>query len=126
MKQLKASGQLAKVRGVVIFDMIGFDRTPPISALVETKSFNEDFIQPFLAAAGEEAELAASVSYHPFGSDHMPFLRENLPCFLFIEDEYGANPNYHQVTDKAEAINVNLFESIVKVTVRTISALLSR
>ena len=126
VKQLKAAGQLEKIRGVVIFDMIGFDRTPPISALVETKNFNEEFIQPFLAAAGEEAELETSVSYYPFGSDHMPFLREKMPCFLFIEDEYGANPNYHQVTDKADDININLFEAIVKVTVRTMTSLLGQ
>mgnify|MGYP001553879521 CR=1 FL=1 len=124
VKQLKAAGLLPKVRGAVIFDMLGWDANDPISALVETKSNCEDYIQPFLAAAKEEAVLATSISYHPFGSDHMPFFREKVPCFLFIEDEYGSNPHYHQVSDKSEAIDVALFEAIVRVTVRAMSRLL--
>ena len=125
VKQIKAAGLLPKVRGAVIFDMLGWDAKEPISALVETKSSCEDYIQPFLAAANEEEKLATSISYHPFGSDHMPFFREQVPCFLFIEDEYDSNPHYHQVTDKSEAINVALFEAIVRVTVRTIQRLVS-
>lgn len=120
VKDLKASGDIERVLGAVNFDMIGFDKTPPLSALFETYENHKGFIANFIAAAGAQADeskkLKIGVSYRPWGSDHMPFLKAQVPCFLFIEDEFEANPNYHQVTDRFADINIALSTEFVRVT----------
>jgi hypothetical protein len=120
VKELKASGDISKVLGVVNFDMIGFDKTPPLSTLFETyenyKGFIANFIEAANAQSDESKRLKITVSYRPWGSDHIPFLKAQVPCFLFIEDEFDANPNYHQVTDKFEFINIALSAEFVRVT----------
>ncbi len=126
VKELKASGDILKVLGVVNFDMIGFDKTPPLSTLFETyetyKGFIANFIEAANAQSDESKRLKITVSYRPWGSDHIPFLKAQVPCFLFIEDEFDANPNYHQTSDKFEFINIELSAEFVRVTV---SALLN-
>ncbi|OQA75216.1 MAG: Aminopeptidase S [bacterium ADurb.Bin243] len=120
VKELKASGELSKVLGTVNFDMIGFDKTPPLSSLFETYENYKDFIANFISAAQEQTDetkrLKITVSYRPWGSDHIPFLKAQIPCFLFIEDEFEANSNYHQTTDKFEFINLGLCAEFVRVT----------
>jgi Zn-dependent M28 family amino/carboxypeptidase len=120
VKQLKKDGEVNRIKGVVNFDMIGFDKNAPISSLIETKTFCKDFISDFTDTMEKDGKLKYKISYQPFGSDHMPFLNENIPCFLFIEDEYDLNPNYHQVTDLVEYINIDLATEIVNVTIKTL------
>ena len=129
VKELKASGELAKTLGVVNFDMIGFDKTPPLSTLFETYETCKGFIANFISVANaqtdEAKKLKITVSYRPWGSDHIPFLKAQVPCFLFIEDEFEANPNYHQVTDKFADINISLSAEFVRVTAVTLLNLVS-
>ena len=120
VKDLKTSGDILKVLGAVNFDMIGFDKTPPLSTLFETyenyKGFIANFIDAAAAQKDEAKRLKITVSYRPWGSDHIPFLKAQVPCFLFIEDEFDANPNYHQLSDKSEFINIALSAEFVRVT----------
>ena len=129
VKELKASGDIAKILGVVNFDMIGFDKTPPLSTLFETYETCKGFIANFIAVANaqtdESKKLKVTVSYRPWGSDHIPFLKAQLPCFLFIEDEFEANPNYHQVSDKFADVNIALSAEFVRVTAVTLINLVS-
>lgn len=107
VKQLQADNEISRVAGAIIFDMIGFDRTAPISCLFEMKPYCDDFAAPFMEVAKGHG-LKTSVSHHPWGSDHVPFFRVNIPCFLFIEDEFEANPNYHKTTDLVKDVNFDL------------------
>ena len=129
VKELKNSGEIAKIEGVVNFDMIGFDKTPPLSALFETYKNNEAFIANFIEEANnqpnESQRLKISISYNPWGSDHIPFLRAAVPCFLFIEEEFEANTTYHKTTDKIECVNIDLSAEFVRVTVATLLRLVS-
>ncbi|HOT75587.1 MAG TPA: M28 family peptidase, partial [Candidatus Wallbacteria bacterium] len=121
--------ELTNVLGVVNFDMIGFDKTPPLSSLFETYENYKDFIANFISAAEEQADetrrLKITVSYRPWGSDHIPFLKAQIPCFLFIEDEFEANSNYHQTTDKFEFINLGLCTEFVRVTTSALMNMVS-
>jgi Zn-dependent M28 family amino/carboxypeptidase len=114
-----------KILGAVIFDMIGFDHKPPVSGLLETKSVNKDFIKIFSDEASRIGFSDISVSYRPFGSDHMPFLNQQIPCFLFIETEYDDNPNYHKTTDIVEFVNSELAAAIIKTSVLGLEKLLT-
>lgn len=119
VKALKKSGDIEKIKGVVNYDMIGFDRKSPLSALIETHRFADPFIRNFVAAAQNSGALKTSVSFHAWGSDHVPFLNEEVPTFLFIEDEYAANPNYHKTTDTFKDVNMGLVEAIIQTVVDT-------
>jgi hypothetical protein len=120
VKQLEADGELQNVLGVVNLDMIGFDRTPPLSTLVETKSFCQDFIVPFVDLA-KKLNIKTTISLRPWGSDHIPFLSKQLPCFLFIEDEYEANHNYHKTTDLLKDVNLDLTTGMMKVVIEVMA-----
>jgi hypothetical protein len=122
VKMLKNAGQTDKILGVVNFDMIGFDKKPPLSVLIETKKEHEHFITPFVENA--QTSLKASISYHPWGSDHVPFLNARIPCFLIIEDEYAANHNYHKTTDLIDDVNINLVTEITSSIIKTVTSIL--
>jgi len=124
VKQLEKSGELKNVLGVVNLDMIGFDKKGQISGLIETKRFSDDFINNFKTVSDKIGKLELSTSYNPWGSDHVPFLNKNIPCFLFIETEYGANPNYHRTTDTFKYVNMELVTGITRVVVETLATLI--
>lgn len=124
VRQLKADNELDKVLGVANMDMIGFDRQPPLSTLLETRQAHEKFVARFVREA-EGLGMKPSVSYRPWGSDHVPFLNQGIPCILMIEDEYEDNPNYHQTTDLLKDVNLDLAAGIVESIVRVITALAS-
>lgn len=127
VKELQRTGEIKRLAGAVVYDMIGWDRIPPLSALVETKEFTRPFFTPFLeAAASLGGKLKCTVNLSPWGSDHMPFLRANIPCFLFIEDEFETNLNYHKTTDLSKDVNFDLTAEMVRVTAAGLEALLSR
>ncbi|HNY11882.1 MAG TPA: M28 family peptidase [Candidatus Wallbacteria bacterium] len=120
VRQLTADGELSRVLGVVNFDMIGFDKTAPLSSLFETHEFSKPFITNFINEAAKKGILKVTVSYNAWGSDHIAFLKAKVPCFLFIEDEFEENTTYHKTTDKIEFVNFSLSAEIVRVTAQTL------
>ena len=125
VSQLKASGEIMKVLGMVNLDMIGFDKVPPISSLWQTRQSFDPFVSNFLAVAKQAAKLKITMSYNVWGSDHVSFINAGVPAFLFIEDEYGANPNYHKITDRLEFINPEMLEEFVRITAQGLVNILS-
>lgn len=124
VKSLKNEGKIKNIRGVINFDMIGYDKQLPLSALIETKSTHKNFITPFVQNA--EQHIKTSVSYNPWGSDHVPFLKAKIPCFLFIEDEYANNHNYHKTTDLIDDVNIDLVQKITNSVLQTVLSLIKQ
>lgn len=125
VKELQKTGEIKNLLGVVNFDMISWDREPPLSTLIETREFSNPFLAPFLEEA-KAGGLKTTVSYNPWGSDHVPFLRANVPTFLFIEDEFETNTNYHQVSDLPKDCNFALATDMVRVVTAVLTALIER
>lgn len=123
--QLKASGEIAKVAGMVNLDMIGFDKVAPISSMWQTKQEFHPFVDNFLAVAKEGGRLKYKLSYSLWGSDHVSFATAGVPAFLFIEDEYGSNPNYHKLTDRIETLNPEMLNEFVRVVAQGFVNMLS-
>ena len=80
-----------------------------------------DLVQERLDALGDELGVAArytdmtsQISYHAWGSDHMPFLNKKIPTVLNIESEFDDNPNYHKTSDLPGAINFDLCHQILR------------
>jgi hypothetical protein len=123
--QLKASGEIKNVLGMVNLDMIGFDKVAPISSMWQTKQEFHPFVDNFLAAAKEVGKLKITMSYSLWGSDHVSFATAGVPAFLFIEDEYGSNPNYHKVTDRLETLNPEMLREFVRIVAQGLVNMLS-
>ena len=125
VRKFLAENDKDKIRGAVILDMIGFDHKGPVSGLLETKIAYKEFIKVFSDEAAVFGSPEISVSFSPFGSDHMPFINNKIPAFLFIETEYDDNPNYHRTTDIIDYVNGELVEAIIKISVQGLEKLLS-
>ncbi len=106
-------------RAVLNMDMIGFDRTPPLSIMMETSSAFKPLAEKIENLAAEYTSLTVHTSYHAWGSDHVPFIQQNVPAVLTIESEFEANHNYHQVTDLIKDMNPDLCKEIVTLNAAT-------
>ena len=95
-------------------DMIGFDNTPPLSFMIETASFNRQMAEQFTDVARKYTSMTSQISYNPWGSDHMPFLKKEIPAVLTIESEFDDNPTYHQVTDTPDRVNLDLCAQMLR------------
>jgi hypothetical protein len=105
---LTSSGNLAKVRSVVIMDMIGYSANSDLDADYETYSTHSGYMNKFGAAAATYVPaLNVTLSTNPFGSDHMPYLDAGKPTVLAIESDYGSYPHYHKSTDLPANIGPN-------------------
>ena len=115
--------EIASLRGVLTMDMIAFDAKPPLTAVIETKSFNQPMAEQLSDLAASYTALTTQISYNPWGSDHVPFLQKEIPTILTIESEYDDNPTYHQVTDTPEKMNRGLGLEILKLNAAALANL---
>jgi hypothetical protein len=104
---------------VLNLDMIGFDKQPPLSVLLETNSFNRPMIETMQDLAQKHTELSIRTSFSAWGSDHAPFLNKRIPAVLTIESEFSSNPNYHQTSDLIPTINQELCQEILRLNAAT-------
>jgi hypothetical protein len=106
--ELQANGDLAKVRSVVIMDMIGYSANNVLNADYETYATHSAYMNKFAAAAATYVPaLQVTLSTNPFGSDHMPYLGAGKPTVLAIESDYDVYPHYHKSTDLPANIGPN-------------------
>lgn len=100
VQALNQSGDLSKLRGVAIMDMIGYSASSTLRALFESSSAHTGYLQQFAAAAATYVpELSVLLSTNPFGSDHVPYLNAGVPTVLSIENDWSIYPHYHRTTD---------------------------
>lgn len=100
---LQASGDLDKVQGVVVMDMIGYSADSQLNA--DYESYSQTYLDRFGAAAATYApELDVVTSLNPFGSDHMPYLDAGRQAALGIESDYDSYPYYHDSGDTPDHI----------------------
>jgi Zn-dependent M28 family amino/carboxypeptidase len=102
---LAAGGDLAKLRAVVVMDMIGYSADAHLDADYESYASMSTYTQQFGAAAATYApDLHIVFQTNPWGSDHVPYLEAGVPTVLAIESDYDAYPDYHRATDVPAAI----------------------
>ena len=115
--------ELARIRGVINMDMIGFEATPPLSMMFETARFCEPLVQQMQDLAAKYTTLTTTVSWNPWGSDHIPFIKKEIQTVLTIESEFDDNPTYHKVTDTFEKVNQELSYQILRLNAATLAEL---
>lgn len=119
--KLKSQGRLSELSFVINMDMVGYNSNGLFE--IETN-------QPFETQARWLAELARTytrltpeITIPAWGSDHVPFLNENIPTVLTIEDWQTKTPCYHRACDKRETINENYAMEIIRLNLAAVSEL---
>jgi len=102
---LAAAGDLARLKAVVVMDMIGYSADAHLDADYESSASMSAYYQRFGAAAATYApDLHVVYQTNPWGSDHVPYLEAGVPAVLAIESDYDDYPAYHHSTDVPAAI----------------------
>jgi len=96
---LKAAGDASKVKLVIIMDMIGYAASSELMVLFESYSKFNATLATFAAAAEAYGNIGSAFSYNPFGSDHMPYLKNGYTALLNIDYDYDSYPYYHRMGD---------------------------
>lgn len=115
-----------RLRAVVNMDMIGTLNTPGPAVLLESAEAARPLVEGLAAAAATYTGLTVQESFHPFGSDHLPFLDAGLPAVLTIEGTDDANPHEHTAGDTLEHIDYELMLEILRMNVAFVATMLGR
>jgi hypothetical protein len=105
---------VGRIRLVINMDMIGFDAVAPLSILIEAAAADRPVVERLSELARICTTLSHQISYNPWGSDHVPFLKRKIPAVLTIESEFDSNPTYHKTTDVPEKVNFELCREILR------------
>jgi len=104
----------------IILDEVGWRSTnegfSTATMQIESKDSSND-LMTHLAQSNKlynGAEMKATHSDHPFGSDHMPFIDGNLEAVLVINGDDEAYPAYHQSTDTMAMVDSDYASKVVK------------
>src|SRR4051812_49945424 len=89
-------------------DMIGSLNSAKPTVLLEGAPVSQAVIGELAAAAATYTGLAVQTSLNPFNSDHVPFIRKNVPAVLTIEGTDDANHEIHSPRDTLDRINFGL------------------
>jgi len=104
----------AKIRAVVHMDMIASLNTPQQSVLLEGAPVSQGMIDGLAAGATTYTRLGVQTSVNPHDSDHVPFIRKNVPAVLTIEGTDDANHAIHSPRDTLDRINFDLALEILR------------
>ena len=113
-----------KIKAVITMDMIGFTADADFDCLLETASSGKHYFDLFTDAAHKFTSLRIVTSLNPFGSDHMPYIRKNIPALLVIQNDWSSYNHYHKTTDRPEHINVSFATQILRMNVAALLALI--
>ncbi len=111
---LAAAGQLGRVQGAYVLDMIAFTAGAQLDCILETETFAQPWLDHFADAAADFTTLGIVMEYGVCCSDHAPFLWQGRPAVLAIEADYPSNPNYHTQNDLPGYLNPLLAEQILR------------
>ncbi len=118
---LVSSGDNAKIRAVLIMDMIGYTGDSDLDCLLETSSLGQSMINAYSAAAAQYTTLRIVTSLNPFGSDHVPYLNRGMPALLVIENDWDDYPNYHRTTDTINNITIDMGYQSIRMNVAALA-----
>ncbi len=123
-ERLVAQGQTSNVKAALIMDMIGYAANPnQLTVLLETGSIASFLFAPMIAAAQDYTAIDTTTSLNPFGSDHIPYLQNQRPALLTIDNDYDIYPAYHRSNDLPQNIVIPMGEGVIRLNVATLAGL---
>lgn len=109
---LQDSGQIKNLKLVINMDMVGYNSNGIVE--LETDAPWNALAQWFAQLAQKYTTLKSKITLGAWGSDHVPFLKRNVPTLLTIEDWSTKTPCYHQACDQPKTVNYNYAAEITK------------
>ncbi|MBU0755159.1 MAG: M28 family peptidase [Planctomycetes bacterium] len=111
-------GQLNDVKGVLNMDMIAYLNTSVWDVLLEGEAgVSSQYLNLLSDLVPLYTDLTAFISTNPYGSDHMPFIYEDINAVLTIEYEDWYNPYYHSTGDVVSTLTLPFAGEIVKLNI---------
>lgn len=115
---LIASGEIDDIKGVFNMDMIAYLNTSVWDVLLEGHAtVSQENLQLLADLVPQYTSLTSYVSTNPYGSDHMPFIYEDINAVLTIEYEDWYNPHYHSTSDTMSTLTMPFAGEIVKLNI---------
>ena len=112
----------ARIRCVVNMDMIAALNSPTRSVLLEGAPLSQSTIDGLSEAASTYTDLAVEVSLNPFASDHVPFIKADIPAVLTIEGADNTNGSIHSDKDTLEKLDYGFGLEILRMNVAFIAS----
>jgi Zn-dependent M28 family amino/carboxypeptidase len=114
----------ARIKAVINMDMIGFSKDDSEDVLLETSSDFKNLSDQFAAASALVPGLRYFTTFNPFGSDHMPFIDNNIPAILTIDNDWNDYPAYHRTTDTIDKVSREMGTSILKMNAAALAVMI--
>jgi hypothetical protein len=111
----------SRIRSVVNMDMVATLNIPTQSVLLEGATLSQRVIDGLNTAAATYTHLKVETSLNPFASDHVPFIKANVPAVLTIEGADNTNSNIHSDRDTLNHINYDFALEILRMNVAFIA-----
>lgn len=120
---LQSTGDLDKVAMMLNMDMIAFTSDVDLDVLLETAAFAADRLTTMEDAASQYTSLRTVTSLSPYGSDHIPFISNDVDAVLTIENDWAEYSHYHTTNDTVDKLTTDMAVEILKMNVATIAHL---
>ncbi|MGK0367325.1 MAG: hypothetical protein ACI9QD_000459 [Thermoproteota archaeon] len=118
VKKMKRARTLNKIKFVINMDMIGYKSNGKFELETNQEFESDALLMSDLAQT--YTSLTPVITIPAWGSDHVPFLENNIPTVLAIEYWKTKTPCYHTRCDKPEGLNYNYAADIIKINLATI------
>jgi Zn-dependent M28 family amino/carboxypeptidase len=115
------TAEKASIRAVVNMDMIASLNSPIRSVLLEGAPVSQTVIDSLSAAATTYTGLTVETSLNPFASDHVPFIKADIPAVLTIEGADSTNGNIHSANDTLEKLDYDFGLEILRTNIAFIA-----
>ncbi len=115
VKQMKSQGLLKGVKLAINMDMIAYNQNGVID--LETDKKFKDLALEFSKVAKTYTTLTPNLVLNPWGSDHVPFLNEDVPALLTIENWKTHTPCWHKSCDTLDTLNFEYAVEVLKMNV---------
>lgn len=111
-----------RIRAVVNMDMIGSLNSNSRSVLLEGAPLSQTVIDGLAQAAATYTQLTVETSLNPFASDHVPFIKAQIPAVLTIEGADNANNRIHSANDTLKDIDYEMAQEILRMNIGFIAS----
>jgi hypothetical protein len=116
-----------RIKCVVNMDMIATVNTPSPTVLLEGAEVSQGVIDALASAAATYTPLLeVQTSLKAANSDHVPFIRGNIPAVLTIEGTDQANHHVHTGNDTLTFIDSSLATAILQMNVAAVATALEK
>jgi len=121
---LEFSGRYPDIKMMLNLDMIGWDNPAGNYLEIETQPKYLKLAQFFQTSAENFCSAPSNISLHAWGSDHMPYLENQIPSVLTTNKDCIDYPFYHKTTDTLDQVSVDVSEHFLRMDVPVLAQLL--